>query len=218
MKYLFMLMVILGLVACDKAGSIDGTKERAAAESQAGTEADNQNQANKAERMEADLTTRHQVYAALEGVYEGTLVADSETYNIKMTLSRSIQPYTGDRVRQLSEIEADINNLYFYIQVLQWHPQDSATAVGCRVSGIRPNILDGTITIATSECPNLYSIYSSDAKQEASVDRATLAKQLVEQVKQGVLADVPNLVGTIQPSSNAGVFNFKMTKKPRGKK
>lgn len=218
MKYFFMFFLALSAIACDKQGSIDGTKERAAAESEAGNQSDNQNQANKATRMEADLTTRHQVYAAMEGLYQGSLIANSETYNIKMTLTRSIQPYTGDRVRQLSEIEADINNLYFYIQVLQWHPDDATTAVGCRVSGIRPNINDGTITIATAECPNLYSIYSSDPKQEATVDRPMLSKQLVEKVKAGELLDIPSLVGAIQPSSNAGVFTFKMTKTPRGNK
>lgn len=218
MKYVFILLTALTLIACDKQSSIDGTKDRAAAESEAGNKVDNENQANKATKMEADLALRHQVYTALEGVYQGSLTADSETYSIKMTLTRSIQPFTGDRVRQLSEIEADINNLFFYVQIVQWHPSDPSTAVGCRVSGIRPNISEGTIMIATEACPNLYSVYVTDPKQEASKDRITLAKELAQQVKDGELKQLLNLVGTIQPSSNASVYNFKMAKQTGSKK
>ncbi len=213
MKYFIMLLAIsVGLVACDQKGSTDSTKERAAAEQEGANKVDNENLAKKAEKMEKDLADRHRFYQSIEGEYEGTLRVDTTSYKIKFTFARSIPAYTGNRVRQLSEIENDLNNLYFHMQVVQWHPDDSSTAVGCRVAGIRPDMDAGTLTVASSDCPNLYSVFLSQGGNNAFTGKAEKAKAVAEKIKNFQLKDVPYLIGSVQPSSNATKYSFSVKK------
>lgn len=211
MRVIVLLCVLfLSAVGCDKKGSIDSTKERASAEQQAGKDVENKNQADKAGRMEAELSQRHKFYGALEGEYSGSLAVDNETYNIKLTFARSLPPYTGTRVRELSEIESDLNNLFLHMQVVQWHPADVGSAVGCRVSGIRPNMDEGAMIITSPDCPNLYSVLvSADGDHN---DKFQKAKDVAQKLKDHQIEKVMQLVGSVQPSSNAGKYFFTATK------
>lgn len=208
MKYLLMLVLAAGLSACDQKGSMDSTKDRARAEEEAGREVDLKNQAQKAQKMEADLADRHYFYGALEGEYEGSLTVGSDTYNIKVTLARSLPPYTGSRVRELSEIESDLNNLFFHMQVVQWHPDDQASAVGCRISGIRPNLADGALFAASSDCPNFYTVLISEGGNQVSSGKVEKAKSLAQKISNKEVSSVAVLVGAVQPSSNALKYPF----------
>jgi hypothetical protein len=199
---------ILGLAACDQKGSTEGTREKATAEQEGVNQAENQNQATKAEKMEQDLSSRHLFYSALEGEYQGSMNVDNEEFKIKFTFVRSVPPYTGNRIRQLSEIENDLNNLFFHVQVIQWHPSDQATAVGCRVTGIKPNMDDGTLAIASTDCPNLYSISLAEARDTKVSEKETNAKNTAQKVKSQALSSVSFLVGHVQPSSSASKYFF----------
>ena len=210
MKPLLIAFLCLGLVACDKKSSTDGTKQRAEAEQEGANRAENDNLAKKAISMEEELTRRHYFYSSIEGEYQGSLQFSGQTYLVKFSFAKSIPPYTGNRVRQLSEIENDLNNLHFFIQVVQWHPDDESTAVGCRVSEIRPNMDNGTLTIASPDCPNLYNILLSDGSKTKNTK--TRAKAVAQRVRDLSLKDVPYLVGSIQPSSNANKFSFSAKK------
>lgn len=212
MKFLIIIAVLAGLTACDQKGTTDAAKERASAEQEGANKAENENLAKKAEVMERDLARRHAFYSALEGEYEGTLRADGDRYQIRITLTKSIPPFTGERIRQLSEIEYDLNSLYFYIQVVQWYPGDEATAVGCRVSGLRPNMEEGTLKVASTECPNLYNILLSEGGDDAFTDRAGKAKSVAKKIKTRASAESPYLIGTVQPSSNAMKYTFRVKK------
>jgi hypothetical protein len=210
MKSLLIVFLCLGLIACDKKSSTDGTKQRAEAEQEGANRAENDNLAKKAIQMEEELTRRHFFYSSLEGEYQGSLQFSGETYLVKFSFAKSLPPYTGSRVRQLSEIEKDINNLHFFIQVVQWHPADESTAVGCRVSEIRPNMDEGTLTIASPDCPNLYNIMLSDGSKTKS--QKGRAKSVAQRVKDLSLRSVPYIVGKVQPSSNANRFSFSAKK------
>lgn len=212
MKYLIIFLIPLLFVSCDQKSSMDNTKERAAAEQEANTKVENENLAKKAQKMEEELAERHYFYNALEGEYQGSVTVGRDTYNIALTFIRSIPPYLGDRIRQLSEIENDLNNLYFHIQVVQWHSSDQSTAVGCRVSGVRPNMMDGKLAIASTDCPNLYSIFLAENSTAARKEASGEAKKTAEKIKQKKILSVPLLTGTIKPSSNAGKYSF-MAKK-----
>ena len=60
MKQIVVLVVaIFSLVACDKVGSLQGTKDRATAEGEANNEVQLKTQAAKAEKMEAELKEKH---------------------------------------------------------------------------------------------------------------------------------------------------------------
>lgn len=208
---LIVCTVFLGILGCADQ-SVDKYKVRAEAEQEGSNKAENDNLAKLAVKMEQDLTKRHLFYASIEGEYEGTMQANNENYHIKFTFVRSIPPYTDDRVRQLSEIENDLNNLYFHMQVVQWHPDDLGTAVGCRVSGIRPNMDEGTLTVASTECPNLYSIFLSEGGNSAFNEKLLKAESVAQKVKSLLIKDVPFLIGTVQPSSNASKYSFSVKK------
>lgn len=204
------LMIITALCACDGKGPRDGTIERATAEGEALRNVDNKNQAEKAAKMEADLTLRHKFYSALEGKYEGDIATDIGPYKIRVTLVPSILPYKGERTRQLSEIENDLNNLFFYVQVVQWHNSSKDTAVGCRISSVKPNMNDGYIVIGSSECPNLYQVYISapNVNVKKIGEQELWAKVLADQVRAGMAGKVTRITGSVQPTTNAAVYKF----------
>ncbi len=208
MKFFLLLILCWGIVACDQKSSTDGTRERATAEEEANMKVANENLAKKAEKMEKDLAARHLFYSSLQGEFEGSLLANNENYKVKMIFVPSVPPYTGDRVRQLSEIESELNNLYFDIHVVQWHPSDESTAVGCRVSQIRPNMDRGTLVIASPGCPNLYKIYLSEDGIHISEKNAEKAEAVAKKIKTQELSSVSFLVGTVQPSSVASKYSF----------
>ena len=209
MRILLLTLLGLSLIACDKKGSVDSTKERARAEEEANGEVQRKILAEKAKKMEEDLAVRHLFYQAMSGKYEGELVTNDENLRIRITLAPSIPPYFGDRVRELSEIEADLSNLYFHAQVVQWHPKSEMSAVGCRISNLRPNIETGLLTIASTDCPNLYQVYVGDESSGKSYgDIEKRARELAKDVYTEQLAKVPRLIGVVQPSSNASIYNF----------
>jgi len=187
---------------------MESAKERAKLEEEASRDVNAKAQAEKASKMEAELVMRHHYYSALEGEFEGTLMADADPYKIKFTLARSLPPYTGSRVRELSEIETDLNNLYFHMQAVQWHPADSASAVGCRFTELRPDFNKGSLVAASSECANLYSVLISEGGAQASTQKETKAKSLARKVNGLQVDTVKFLIGTVQPSSNSTKYSF----------
>lgn len=211
MKNIMIVVLSVLFLGCAKQ-SAEKYKERGQAEQEGANQVENDNLAQKAEIMEKDLAKQHLFYSALEGEYSGTLKVDNDTFNIKFVFARSIPAYTGDRTRQLSEIESDINNLFFHLQVIQWHPDDQFTAVGCRVSGIKPNMDNGTLVIASNDCPNLYSVFLSENAETIFADAGVEAKNVAQKIKNKELLEVPYFVGSIQPTFNAAKYFFNVKK------
>ena len=211
MKILLLISLIVGITACDQKSS-DGTKERATAEQEAGTDVQNSNLAKKAQKMELDLANRHYFYNAIEGEYQGSMQINNESYKIKFTFVRSLPPFTGNRIRELSEIENDLNGLYFNMQVVQWHPADDSTAVGCRVSGLKPNMDEGQLVISSVDCPNLYNVNISEGGSNAFKNKDSKAKYLAQKIQSKQTSKVNYLIGTVQPSSNAAKYYFTVKK------
>lgn len=209
MRTLLTLLLGLSLIACDKKGSVDSTKERARAEEEANGEVQRKILAEKAKKMEDDLAVRHFFYQAMSGKYEGDLVTNDGNLKIRITLAPSIPPYFGDRVRELSEIESDLNNLYFHAQIVQWHPDSQMSAVGCRITGLKPNIETGLLTIASTDCPNLYLVYIGDESSgKKTIDIEKRAAELAGVIYNEQLNKVPRLIGSVQPSTNASTYTF----------
>lgn len=213
MKFFLMLILCWGIAACDQKSSTDGTRERATAEEEANTKVANENLAKKAEKMEKDLAARHRFYSSLQGNYEGALQVNNEIYKISFTFVPSIPPYTGDRVRQLSEIENELNNLYFDIDVSQWHSSDEQIVVKCPVSRIRPNMDRGTIFILSTECRNLYKISLSEDGIDVSEKNTEKAEAVARKIKDQQLLVVPSLIVTAQLSSSASKISFTVERK-----
>lgn len=206
-----LLAILTTLMACSK--NDDRMKEKAALESESSTSSqirvENENQANKAEKMELDLTKRHRFYQAVKGTYEGDIKTNLGVFNIRITLTPSLAPTPLNRVRQLEEIASDLNGLAMNAQVVQWDPNNTNSAVGCRMSGIKPDIIKGELAISTESCPNLYLIKITERGFVASsVENAEVALRIARQVLNGDLSEVDSISGQVQPSTNASIFKF----------
>lgn len=214
MKYLGLYAVIALLLAgCGMAGNgSDSTKQRAKAEQEASTDVQNKNQAQKAARMEEELKRKHMYYGAVAGTYEGEMVTNDGNFMVRITLVPSLYAYTGTRTREIGEIESDLINLVLNGKIIQWHPDSANSGVPCSVSGIRPNMDAGYITVVSNECRNLYQIYLADASAHNSSDNppgdGELAKSISNQIQAGHISKVTRLRGTLQPSTSASIYQF----------
>lgn len=201
MKHIFILSLLsLLTVSCSKGD--ERLKEKARIEGDTLRDVENSNLAQKAESMEKDLARRHLFYQAIKGNYEGTISTNAGTFNIRITLTPSLPPIRVNRVRQLEEISSDLNNLMLNTQVVQWDPNSSISAVGCRVSNVRPDIEKGELAISHESCPNLYLIKIADR------GGSTSSNTIASWVLSGDMSEVDSLSGQIQPSTNANIFNF----------
>lgn len=210
--YTFILFLFSLQSACDKTSSPEKAKARAAAEGEAQKEVENKNLSQKSQAMESELASRNKFYSALEGEYEGTIKISNQSYKIKLIFARSIPAYNGERTRQLSEIETELNSLYFNTKIVQWHPADLSSAVGCQITGSRPNMETGIMTLSSTECSNFYQIYFSENQPD---DKALSQQQTMDQakiisykVKNGSLDSIPFIMGQIQPANNAIKYTF----------
>lgn len=195
------------------------TKERAAAEAAGTIDAEKKNQAEKAAQMEQDLAARHAYYRSMTGEFAGELTTSRAVRNISFNIFPSIPPYTGGRVRQLSEIEADLNNLFLFVQVKQW-PKGSNNTVSCRIGGIRPNLSSGQISLASTECANVYQVFLADEGTEnlrLTADRRDLAnRDAVASRATGIAgalrggSRIDRFVGVLRPSTLNEVYTFDM--------
>jgi hypothetical protein len=214
-KTLFLLILSFTLIACSK--NDDRLKEKAALESESSTTSavrvENENLAQKAEKMESDLAKRHRFYQAIKGTYEGDIKTNLGTFNIRITLTPSLAPVPLNRVRQLEEIASDLNNLTLNAQVVQWDPNNTNSAVGCRMSGIKPDIIKGELAISTESCPNLYLMKVTEREFSGTAsESAEMANRIAGQILRGDTDEVDSIVGQVQPSSNASIFKFVATK------
>lgn len=113
---------------------------------------------SRAKEMEASLSKLQDFYEDNSGIYEGTMKNGTDQFNILITLAPSIPRYTDSRVRTPAEIETDLVNLTYQAQILQWIAPSKESAVGCSVTGLRPNKKKGTLTIISSDCPSTYAL------------------------------------------------------------
>lgn len=184
-------------------------QEKATLETKSQLNVENNNLAQKAETMEKDLAKRHRFYQAVKGVYEGVISTDQGTFSIRITLTPTLAPIELNRVRQLDEIASDLNNLSLNTQVVQWDTNNPKSAVGCRVSGIRPDLEKGEIAIAAESCSNLYIIKLTEQESNGiPSNNSLIAARIAKQILNGDLKEVNSINGSIQPSTNASVFKF----------
>lgn len=210
-KILYLMFIFYSLVACSK--NDDRLKEKASLESESATKSqlsvENENLARKVEKMEQDLVKRHRFYQAVKGSYEGEIRTNLGTFNIRITLTPSLAPIPVNRVRQLEEIASDLNNLSLNAQVIQWDPNNTNSAVGCRMSGIRPDIVKGELAISTESCPNLYLVKITERGfSSSSPENSEVATRVAAQILNGDILEIDSISGQVLPSTNASIFKF----------
>lgn len=193
--------------------SLEQLKVKAFAEGKAAAQAEiaeqNANLARRAEEMEADLERRQRFYQAVSGSYEGSMQTERGAFNIRVSLVPTVSPVQHDRTRTLEEITSDLTTLSFNVQVLQWNPTTPLSAVGCRMEGVRPDLINGLIRIASASCPNFYSLKVSD-----ETSPYTKPEEVAAAVRDGRISTVPGLVGDVRPSTSASIYKFSAKKSP----
>lgn len=211
MKTFLILGILLISASCSK--NNNRMKEKAAMESESATISqmgvENANLAEKARRMEEDLARRHLFYQALKGVYEGNISTNLGTFNIRLTFTPSLAPLPVSRIRQLEEITSDLNALAMNVQVIQWDPNNQNSAVGCRISGVKPDMVKGELSISTESCPNLYLITITERGMKASSsENEENARRISQDILNGYMSDIDSILGKVHPSTNASIFKF----------
>lgn len=190
----------------------DALLEKAALEAAVGAQkqisAQNENLGAKAREMEADLATRQRFFQGVQGVYEGSIKTENGDFSVRITLIPSIPRYHVQRTRTLEEVAADISNLHFNIQIVQWNASNSMSAVGCRVEAVHPDLAEGRIAIASENCQNVYLLELADQERDPSESAAGIASDLLDGRRSSVL----QLVGRVQPSTNAQVYSLSATR------
>lgn len=216
MKHIFIgFSLVLFAAGCSQGDErlLEKARLEGGASSQAQIQSENENLAKKAKEMEEDLAVRHRFYQAVRGTYEGTLQTEQSAFNIRVTLYPSLAPYRTDRTRALEEIVADLNGLHFNVQVVQWNPTNSLSAVGCRITSVKPDLSAGEINIASENCPNFYALrVSEDVSMGASAEWGRSAV-LAQQIRDGHLTRIARIQGQVQPSTNSAVYQFSLTRK-----
>ncbi|HAR44185.1 MAG TPA: hypothetical protein DCS07_16395 [Bdellovibrionales bacterium] len=198
-----------------------GLEGAVAAEKQ--VDAENVNLKRRSSELELDLSRRQRFFQAVAGTYEGSLQTDQGAFNMRVTLVSTIPPFASDRTRMPEEIVSDLNNLSISTQIVQWHPSNSMSATGCRAMGIRPNLTEGELTVASSECPNFYTVKISDepgaGKDEADPENreslkrkwsqeASQSEKIAHAILEGKGGVVQHLIGQMKPTTNAEVYYF----------
>ena len=218
------ILFFFGILGCEKIGKpTDSAKERARAEQEvlreydkersrkeqeAARESENKAQAEKAQKMEAELAAWHNYYSALEGQFTAEVLLEGRSYRLQFIFLKSIPAFSGGRVRQLSEIETDKNNLNFQVTVNHWEENNDKVVEGsnvrCDGNQIKFQSMDSGSLIVSAACKyavNTYAIlFSQSGLSTEKVE--TVAKNVAGKINKNELQKVDWIVGEIRLSSN----------------
>jgi hypothetical protein len=183
-KSYFLLLPILALGACT-ADTDDRLKERVKVESETAaqqqTEAERAAQNARAAEMEMDLAQRHRFFQAVKGAFEGGFMTDLGEFKFRILMMPSLSPAPTDRRRLPEEVASDLNNLYFNAQIQMWSAKNPASASGCRVENLRPDIKTGTMAIISANCPNSYLLTLSTPAESVGLSDEQHYKRLLDE-------------------------------------
>ncbi len=211
--------VCFALIACDQKGSADGSRERAAAEQQGARDVNNENLTRLAKGMEDDLALRHHFFDAIEGDFSGSLKMEDDFYQININLVRSLPAYMGSRTRQLSEVESDLNGLYFLVRISLSKFNSSLSSVFCHPIAVRPSFSTGVLTVASQDCANFYSLFLSEGPlqreqlnsksfEENLKNQELGAQGLADKINSKAVHKVNFLRGTLKTPTSSKAYDL----------
>jgi hypothetical protein len=177
---------------------LDVVSERAGLEAEKQIEKEKASREKLAGEMEMDLSNRQRFFQAVRGVYEGEVEIDGAPFQLRVRLIPSIPPYRSSRVRQLDEIENELTNLHFSVEVKLWSGSDRRNAVGCHLDEVHPDLVSGRVDLVAQGCPTLSFSLSHPA------DSAMTAAAIMD----GKQDSVAKITGTIEPATTASISNF----------
>ncbi|MBS1960189.1 MAG: hypothetical protein JST80_12000 [Bdellovibrionales bacterium] len=204
-----MVLGCLGLVSLLLSGCQGD--ERIAEVSTKQFEAEQQAKAGLVEKMERDLARRNRFYEGVAGMYEGKAVDQSTAYKFQIRLIPDHVVLPTDRVRMQEEVAADLEKLSFTVQLGLFRAGSAIADVACQVSGINPDIENGRIQFAPSECGAYFLIQIGDntispsSRTNEIVDRS---RDLSRGLMSGRTQQISILNGIIQPKTAGTSMSF----------
>lgn len=203
-KLVLLLAATFALAACDQKGSTNSTKDRARAEEEAGRESEERVLAERAQKMEAELSGLHHYYDALEGQFIAAFKIGDRNYQLQLAYQKTIPAFQGGRLRQLSEIEAEKNSLALRLTANQWEEMNGRIVEGsnvqCEASQIKfQNTETGKLT-AVAACKFASNVYTVMFSEEgvSIKDQEERAKVLADRINKKELHKVDVLAGEVR--------------------
>lgn len=234
-----LILLIFTLSSCDNYRSSEGAKEKARSEAEVSgeinTNTEKRLRAERAQKMEQDLAQRFLFYQAVDGLYRGQFIKNGERHILQLSIHPSIPLYKPDRVRELSEIEHQLNDLAFIVRVQHW-PESADEAVkdgdvslvlSCQFLTVKSDLKKGLIPLRTDTCPRWYSLFLSDGASAVGdggdldlnfeLEKIKLKSEgLAQQVFEGQVKSIDHLLGTLSIANNPNYYPLNLKKISNG--
>ena len=128
-------------------------------------------------QMEEDLNRLHNLYDAISGEYQGVMKSEGYEFLVRFELKPTISRYTGNRIRQPSEVEADLLNLKLMVYETTTAQNGSGSVYGCNYLEVKPNVAKGEMYLSTQACQRNFEIKFSDDNKEIAPSELSLMAQ-----------------------------------------
>lgn len=204
-----LIAIMVSLSACGPKQGNDRLSEKAKLEGKAGLEGQVEYQNQRSKEIERDLERKYNLYASLEGSYEGVLTTERGEFEIRLTMVPSLSKLKMNRQRTVEEIIYDLNALSMNTQIIQWRPNSPNSAIGCMVNQVRPDFNRLSLAIASESCPSLYQFNLSIQNEQQQVLTADEVFLSVDNGKKIVLMEVS---GEVKPNTNARTYPVTLKK------
>lgn len=179
-------------------------------------DAENENKLMWTEAAEKELALRHRFYQAVSGIYEGVVSGNGTTFNIRFNISPSLPPLPeSNRTRTLEEVTAELNNLFLSVHVTEW--TERGMGFGCVFEHIRPDMVNGKISLFSEECQRTFRISFSDKSWEIDPQNLRLAtpavsRDIARSLRSGDQVILEAFSGMLQASLGASLYKFQVQK------
>lgn len=216
-----LILAAMALIGCDNKRSSTGAREKAKAEYEIGQELERQRQRQKAEAMEADLVRRKRLYERMNAEFEGEVNVrlfddDDRLYPVTLQLivNPQIPPESSGRLRELTEIEADLASLKHFVHgVLEIKASRYPYVEGCDFE-TQQVYKTGYLYLKSESCNFFVSLYLNEGKihtnQQEIINESS---QLAEKAMNGTIDQVPYLLGRGYFSQTGESFTIQLKRK-----
>ncbi len=221
-----MALVIQGCQGPSESEQEARRKEQAGVDAGEQAKADQEQQNAQSLKLEADLKRRYRFYSAMSAEYVGQIkLKDKDNKDIDVAISLNSHPtiplYSGDRIRTVEEVQADLQNLGFQSTFQFWIIKKPGAATGCLFSNAKAFHESGVVRFQSpSECPNVFQLSILpkvlSQKEIAEIKQFNLeadATALAQRILNGEVQTVPSTFIRMQMPLNGEVKSFQLMKK-----
>ena len=217
----FLVFAVMVFIGCDNKRSSTGAREKAKAEYEIGQELERQRQRQKAEAMEADLVRRKRLYERMNAEFEGEVNVrlfddDDRLYPVTLHLiiNPQIPPESSGRLRELSEIEADLASLKHFVHgVLEIKASRYPYVEGCDFE-TQQVFKTGYLYLKSDSCNFFVSLYLNEGKIYANQQEViNESSKLSEKAMNGAIEQIPYLLGRGYFSQTGESFAIQLKRK-----